>query len=68
MRSKISFSRREETLAAKARWFQQKSIGERLAAALEWMDFLKLISPKKVLNENAHKTFGSFRVLEPRRR
>ena len=68
MKGEISFSRREETFAAKARWFQQKSIRERLISALQWMDFIRLIAPKDFLDENTHKSFRSFRILESRRR
>lgn len=68
MKGGISFSRREETFSAKARWFQKKSIRERLISALQWMDFIRLITPKDFLDENTHESFRSFRVLEPRRR
>ena len=63
----VSFSRKEETLEAKAVWFQEKPIRERLLAALEWLDFVRLISPKKGFYEDAHKTCRSFRILEQRR-
>lgn len=65
----ISFSRKEESLGAKAVWFQEKSIGERLVAALEWLDFIRAIAPQEdIIHEDAHKTFRSVRVLKPRRR
>lgn len=68
MKKGISLSRKDESLNAKAAWFQQKTIAERLLAALEWMDFIRVISPQKVLYEDAHTTFRSVRVLKPRRR
>ena len=64
----ISFSRKEESLSAKAAWFQKKSIGDRLVAALEWLDFVRAIAPQEdITHEDAHKTFRSVRVLKPRR-
>lgn len=62
----ISHSFEDETLEAKARWFQEKPIEERLIEALEWLDFVRLISPKRVLSEDAHKTFRSVRILKKR--
>jgi hypothetical protein len=64
---KISFSRKEESFQAKAEWFYAKPVKERLLAALEWLDFIRLISSKKVQYEDAHKTFRSVRVLKPRK-
>ncbi len=63
----ISFSRKEESLKAKAEWFQEKPIEERLLAALEWLDFIRLIAPKESPHEDAHTTFRSVRVLKPRK-
>jgi hypothetical protein len=67
MKYSVSHGFKEETLAAKAKWFQQKPIEERLLSAFTWLDFVRLIAPKKDLYEDAHRTFRTFRILKPRK-
>lgn len=62
----ISHSFEDETLEAKARWFMEKPIEERLREAFEgmilWQKLCKWEPP------DDRKTFKTFRVLElPRR-
>lgn len=67
MKYSVSHDFADETIEAKAKWFLEKPIGERLFMALEWLDFIRLLAPKEPLYEDAHKTFRTFRVLKPRR-
>lgn len=73
MRTKpsISHDRSDESIEAKARWFQGLSMEERFIAAMEWMEFTAALSAAGGIHpgagDDAHKTFKSVRVLEPRR-
>ena len=62
MRYEISHSREEETLEAKARWFQQKSVEERLREALEGMVLVQKLQQFEPPDDRS--TFTTVRVLE----
>lgn len=58
----ISHSFEEETLEAKAAWFQEKSPEERLTEALESIDFVSALSQFEPPDDRT--LFKTFRVLE----
>lgn len=62
----ISHSFEEETLEAKAAWFQEKPIDERLIEALEGIDFVNAIS--QVERPDDRTLFKTFRILEQKQR
>lgn len=58
----ISHSFEDETLEAKARWFQEKPIEERLIEALESIDFVNAIMQFEPPDDRT--LFKTFRVLD----
>lgn len=58
----ISHSFEDETLEAKARWFLEKPVEERLREALEDMAFANKLARTDIRDDR--KTFKTFRVLE----
>ena len=67
MKYSISHDRKkEETLEAKARWFMEKPIEERLREAFEYMVFVEKI--RQFEPPDDRKTFKTFRVLELKKR
>jgi len=66
MKYGISHSFKEESLEAKAKWFLQKPIEERLREAFEDMIFVQKL--QKFEPPDDRKTFKTFRVLEQKRR
>jgi hypothetical protein len=62
----ISHDRAEESLEAKARWFQSLTLEERMETFCEMMDLIMEINPSVAerKNRDARPLSGSFRVLE----
>jgi hypothetical protein len=64
----ISHDWREETLEAKARWFQSLSLEERLDIFCEFTDLIMETNPSVIDFKDATPIAGRVRVLElPRR-
>lgn len=62
----ISHSFEDETLEAKARWFMEKSMEERLKEAFEDMVLYQKLCKSEPPDDRS--TFKTFRVLEQARR
>ena len=60
----ISHDFREESLDAKARWFQSLSLSERMAMLNEWTELLLQNNPALVGVKDAIPVEGRVRVLE----
>lgn len=63
MEQSISNDRREETLEAKARWFQSLSLQERMEMLCAFTDFILTVNPGIVGAKDAQQTEGRIRVL-----
>ncbi len=63
MLKKISHNRSDESIEAKARWFQSLSLQERMDMLCSFTDLILDNNPKIVEKKNAQPTWGSFRVL-----
>lgn len=61
----ISHDREDESLEAKARWFLEKPVEERLREAFEGMVLVQKL--RKFEPPDDRKTFKTFRVLEQKR-
>ena len=59
----ISHDRRDETLEAKARWFQSLSVGEREDLLCYFTDIILDINPKIAERKNAQPVAGRILVL-----
>jgi len=60
----ISHSFEDESLEAKAAWFLQKTVKERLLEAFADMEFALKLNPE--LSTDDYRTFKTFRILEPK--
>ncbi len=63
MNKTISHSRSEETLEAKARWFQSLSLSERMDMLCFFTDLILDNNPKIIEPKNAQPTSGRICVL-----
>ena len=59
----VSHNRQEETLEAKARWFQSLSLSERMELLCSFTDMILDNNPQIVNQKDAHPTPGRVRVL-----
>ena len=59
----ISHNRSDESVEAKARWFQSLSLVERMDMLCFFTDLILDNNPKIVEKKDAQPTWGSFRVL-----
>jgi len=59
----ISHDRQEESIEAKARWFQSLSISERMELFCSLTDLILAINPKIVEQKYAQPIAGRVRVL-----
>ena len=64
MTPSLSFSREEESLAAKARWFQSLTEQERLEHLVEMTELLLTLNPDIIERKDAHPIPGRILVLE----
>ena len=62
----VSHDKDEETLEAKARWFLQKSVTERLREALRCMVLMQKLRKFEIPDDRS--AFKTFRVLEQKQR
>ena len=63
MEKAISHNRQEETLEAKARWFQSLSLAERMDLLCFFTDLILTNNPKIVELKHAQSTSGRVRIL-----
>ncbi len=59
----ISHDRQEETIEAKARWFQSLSFSERMELLCAFTDLILAVNPKIVEQKAAHPVPGRIQVL-----
>jgi len=63
MNPSISHDRQEETIEAKARWFQSLSLAERMEIFCAYTDLILSVNPKIVEQKDAQPIAGRVRVL-----
>lgn len=63
MKKTVSHDRTEETIEAKARWFQSLTLDERMQLLCSYTDMILSINPKIVEKRDAHPITGRVRVL-----
>lgn len=59
----ISHDRSEESMEAKARWFQSLSLAERAELLCQFTDLILAVNPKVVEQKNAEPIEGRILVL-----
>ncbi len=59
----VSHDRKEETMEAKARWFQSLSLDERIEHLCQYTDMILAINPSIVEQKNAQSVKGRILVL-----
>jgi hypothetical protein len=64
MKCSISHDRSEETLEAKARWFQSLSVEERMAIADEIADLALTLHPDMADKKHVRSLTGRVQILE----
>lgn len=68
MPDEISHSRDEETMAAKAAWFQSLSVGERMRVFVEWCGLIRAATSDIVGQKDAQSIPGRVLVVDAPRR
>ena len=63
MRLEISHSRQDESIDAKAKWFQSRSIEERMELLCSFTELLLELNPEIVEKKDAQPVKGNIRVL-----
>jgi hypothetical protein len=63
MQTAISHDRQEETIEAKARWFQTLTLQERMELLCAYTDMILEINPKIVEQKNAQPVKGRVLIL-----
>lgn len=63
MKKKISYNRQDESIEAKARWFQSLSLEERMDMLCVFTDFILANCPKIAERTNAQPASGRVCVL-----
>ncbi len=63
MDKSISHDRREESIEAKARWFQSLSLSERMDLLCSFTDMILNVNPKIMEQKDAQPIPGRVRVL-----
>lgn len=64
MESAVSHSRAEETIEAKARWFQSLSLEERMAIFVEYTELAFALNPRISEINRAQPVKGRIQVLQ----
>ncbi len=59
----VSHDRQEETMEAKARWFQSLTLDERIELLCQYTDMILAINPDIVEQKNAQPVKGRILVL-----
>ena len=68
MDESISHNRQDETVEAKARWFQSLTLGRRMELLCAFTDLILAVNPGIVEQRRAEPTAGRVRVLSADRR
>jgi len=63
MKRSISHDRKEETIEAKARWFQSLSLEERMDLLCQYTDLILSVNPEIVEQKDAQPVEGRVLVL-----
>lgn len=63
MNQSISHDRQDETLEAKARWFQSLTLSERMGLLCEFTDLILSTNPEIVEQKDAQPVEGRIHVL-----
>jgi len=63
MKRSVSHNREEETIEAKARWFQSLSLDERIELLCQYTDMILAVNPRIVEQKDAQSVRGRVRVL-----
>jgi hypothetical protein len=63
MKRSVSHNRQEETIEAKARWFQSLSLDERIELFCQYTDMILAVNPRIVEQKNAQPIRGRVLVL-----
>ena len=63
MNTAISHDRQDETLQAKARWFQKLTMKERADLLCQFTDLILEVNPKIIERKNAQPVAGRIRIL-----
>jgi hypothetical protein len=63
MKGTVSYDRREETLEAKAKWFQSLTLAERMDVLCYFTDLILSINPKLPDAKDAQQTKGRIQIL-----
>ncbi|HLA98469.1 MAG TPA: hypothetical protein VJL34_08440 [Anaerolineales bacterium] len=63
MNKAISHDRQEETLQAKARWFQNLPMKDRADLLCQFTDIILEVNPKIVERKNAQPVAGRIRIV-----
>ena len=61
----VIYDRQEESIEAKARWFQSLSLTERMDMLCWFTDLMLTVNPNIVEQEDAQPLAGRIRVLTP---
>jgi hypothetical protein len=64
----ISHDRQEETMEAKARWFQSLSLSERMEMFCAFTDLILATNPKIMEQKDAQSIEGRIRILSQEQR
>jgi hypothetical protein len=63
MTGTISYDRQEETIEAKARWFQSLSLNDRMELLCSFTDMVLAVNPRIMDRKDAQPVAGRIRVL-----
>lgn len=63
MEQTISHDRKEETIEAKARWFQSLSLDERMEVLCNFTDIVLTINPKIQDKKDAQQAQGRIQII-----
>jgi hypothetical protein len=63
MKRSVSHNRQEETIEAKARWFQSLSLDERIELLCQYTDMILAVNPRIVEQKDAQPIRGRVLVL-----
>ena len=63
MKTSISHDRKEESIEAKARWFQSLSLAERMEMLCVFTDLMLEANPKLLENEDVEPVEGRIQII-----
>jgi hypothetical protein len=68
MKNKVTHTRQEETIEAKARWFQSLAMQERAEMLNSFCDLILEVNPRIMEQKNAQPAEGRIRIVSKARR